>query len=324
MSSDWLKISHHRHSGRFRSHDYTSYVPLALLLLIVGVALTFGTAAASSGPGAGSIGLTGGMPGPAPTVAATITSPTNGQHITSSPVEVKGTCPKDTLVEIFKNNIFAGSTTCSASGNNSSSGTYSVSVDLLLGQNQLVARVYNALNEPGPDSNIVTVYYDVLPPQGSAITPLNFAGTQLILNTNAVYRGAFPNQNLSVPLEVIGGTQPYAVNVQWGDTTNKVVPRNNNLTFYVDHAYKAPGNYQITFQASDSQNRVAFLTVAAIVNGQTGAASGTTNTPKSINKLLVLWPLYASTVAMLVAFWLGERREKHIIGRIATKPHIQM
>jgi hypothetical protein len=318
MSSDWLKISHHRQSGRFRSHDYTSYTPLALLLLIVGVALAFGTASASSGPGSGSIGLTGEMPGPAPTVAATITYPTNGQRISSSPVEVKGTCPKDTLVEIFKNNIFAGSTACG------SDGTYSVSVDLLLGQNQLVARVYNALNEPGPDSNIVTVYYDVLPPQGSLITPLNFAGTQLILNTNAVYRGSFPNQNLSVPLEIIGGTQPYAVNVQWGDTTNKVVPRNNNLTFYVDHAYKAPGNYQITFQASDSQNRVAFLTVAAIVNGQTGATTGATNTPKSINKLLVLWPLYASTVAMLIAFWLGERREKHILGHIATKPHRQV
>jgi hypothetical protein len=54
--------------------------------------------------------------------------------------------------------------------------------------------------------------------------------------------------------------------------------------------------------------------VAAIVNGQPdAAAAGTTKTPA--NKLLLLWPLYTASVAVLVSFWLGERREKHILLR---------
>jgi len=292
-------------------------------MLVVGAALTIGTVSASPGPQAGSVGLTGEMPGPAPTIAATIDSPTNGQHFTTSPVTVSGTCPKDTLVELYKNNIFAGSTTCSTSGNNSTKGTYSLSVDLLIGKNVLVARVYNALNEPGPDSNTVTVYYDIVPPQGASIAPLNFGSSQLLLDTNAVFRGTFPGQKMTMPIQVLGGTEPYAVNVQWGDSSNKIVPRNNNLIFNVDHTYNAPGTYQITLQGSDSQGRVAFLTVAAIVNGQPAAAANTNSNNKT-NKLLMLWPLYTSAVAMLVSFWLGERREKRVIGDHMFTPHLQV
>jgi len=314
---NWLKISHRSHTGKYRPHEYTSYGPLAVLMLVVGGALTIGTVSASPGPAGGSVGLTGTMPGPAPTVAATITTPSNGQHFSKSPVTISGTCPKNTLVEVYKNNIFAGSTACS------SSGTYSISVDLLIGKNQLVARVYNALNEQGPDSNAVTVYYDAVPPQGASITPLNFSSSQLLLNTNAVFRGAFPGQSMTMPVSILGGTEPYAVNIQWGDSKNKVVPRNNNLTFNAQHTYDAPGTYQITLQGSDSQGRVAFLSVAAIVNGQPAAAANT-NSKNKTNELLLLWPLYTSAAAMLVSFWLGERREKRIVSDHMFRPHLQV
>lgn len=312
----WFKISHHRHSGRLRPHEYTSYGPLLLLLVLVGVVLTISTASASGtlGPNSGSIGLTGTMPGPAPTVGATIAVPGTGASFTTSPITVRGNCPKGTLVEIFKNNIFAGSTACDSTGN------YSLNVDLLIGQNQLVARVYNALNEPGPDSNIVTVTYNALPFQGSPIAALNLGGNQLVLNTDAVYRGTFPGQKLTMPITILGGTEPYAVNVQWGDSGNTVVPRNNNLQFYVNHTYKSAGTYQITIQGSDSQGRVAFLTVAAIVNGNPTPISSSSSS-KPINKLLMLWPLYTSALAIVISFWMGERREKHIIDTTTIKPH---
>ena len=217
------------------------------MLVVVGIALSIGTVSAWTrpGPASSSIGLTGTMPGPAPTVAATIDSPTNGQHFTTTPVIVRGTCPAQTLVEVFKNNIFAGSTPCDSTGH------YELGIDLLIGQNSLVARVYNALNEPGPDSNTVTVYYDALPPQGSPIAALNLTGNQLVLNTNAVYRGTFPGQSLTMPVDIIGGVGPYAINVQWGDSRNKVVSRNNNLEFDVDHIYNSAGTYQITIQGTD-------------------------------------------------------------------------
>lgn len=306
-----LKISHHKHSGRLRPHEYTSYLSLGLLLVAVGVVLTVvSVSAASPGPQAGSVGLTGTVPGAAPKTAATIKSPGNGQHFSTSPITVSGSCPPGTLVEMYKNNIFAGSGPCSDNG------TYSFDIDLLYGQNTLVARVYDNLNQPGPDSRSVTVFYDVLPPQGDAITPLSLAGAQLILNTNAVYRGTFPGQELSVPIDVIGGSPPFAINVQWGDSSNKIMPRNNNLTFNASHIYDKPGTYQITLQATDSQSRVAFLTVAAIVNGQPQASlTASNNAKKPGSRLLVLWPLYTAAVAIVISFWLGERREKRVLGR---------
>lgn len=305
----WLKLSQHEHSGHLRSHEHTSYVPLGILLLLVGAMLTAYTVYASSpGPEASSISLTGTMPGAAPTVAATIKLPTDQQHFSASPVTISGSCPSDTLVEVFKSDIFAGSTPCN------SSGTYSMDVDLLIGKNNLVARVYDALNQAGPDSTVVEIYYDALPSQGAAIASVDFGGAQLLLNTDAVFRGAFPGQDLSVPIDILGGTAPYAINIQWGDSTNKIISRNNNISFSTVHVYNKAGTYQVSLQASDANGRMAFLTFATIVNGQPSTSATTLSLSSSeTSKLLLLWPVYVAAIAVVVSFWIGEKREKHIL-----------
>jgi len=305
----WLKLSHHDHSGRLRPHEHTSYLLLCILLLIVGLALTSFTAyAISPGPESSSLSLTGTVPGKPPTIAATIRSPTPQQHFATSPVTVSGSCPAKTLVEIFKNDIFAGSVICNDSG------IYSLEIDLLIGQNVLVARVYDDLNQPGPDSNSVTIFYDALPSQADPLAALDFGGAQLLLNTDTVFRGVFPQQTMGVPIDIIGGVAPYAVNIEWGDSTNKVVPRSDTTQFTTTHAYSKPGTYQISLQASDAMGHVGFLAVAVIVNGQP-AAAGSTSTPgtDTTNKLLALWPLYAGSVSTVASFWLGERREKYLL-----------
>lgn len=306
-----LKLSHHSHSLKLRPHEHTSYLPLGFLLLIVGVALSMYTTASagptSPDPESGSIGISGTMPAPAPTVAATIQTPANGQRFGETPITVSGSCPKNTLVEIFKNDIFAGSTPCTDEG------TYSLDIDLLIGQNILIARVYDALNQAGPDSNVVTVFYDALPSQAGPLTSFDFASAQLLLNTDAVFRGVFPGKEMQVPIDVLGGTPPYAINVQWGDSTNKVVPRSDNTSFKVGHTYQKPGTYQITLQGTDAVGRVAFLTVASIVNGQPPIEAATGTTKATVNRLLVLWPLYVGSLAVVISFWLGEQREKRVL-----------
>jgi hypothetical protein len=306
----WLKLSHHAHSGKLRSHEHTSYLPLGVLLVFVGFALTAYTAVASSPPPEpGSIGLSGTVPAKPPTIAAAITAPANGAHFSASPVTFSGSCPKNTLIEIFKNDIFAGSTPCSDAGR------FTIDIDLLIGKNTVTAKVYDSLNQPGPDSNSVIVYYDALPPQAGPTTLLDFGGSQLLLNTDAVFRGTFPEHELSIPIDILGGVPPYAINVQWGDTNNKIIPRNDNATFNATHIYTRPGTYQISIQASDAGGRVAFLTVASIVNGQPSITATTSDLPAQSNKLLVLWPLYTSTVAVVISFWLGERREKQLLSK---------
>jgi hypothetical protein len=251
------------------------------------------------------------MPGKPPKTGATITSPTNQQRFSVTPVTVKGTCVANMLIEIYKSDIFAGSGACSKDG------TFSIDIDLLIGQNVLIARTYDSLNQQGPDSNAVTIFYDALPTQAAGLKSLDFGGPQMLINTDAVFRGSFPQQQMAVPISIIGGTAPFAINMQWGDSTNKVVPRGDNQPFNVTHVYKKAGVYQITIQGTDAQGRVAFLTVASVINGQpaTAAAAGTNPTNSSMNKLLALWPLYTASVAIVVSFWLGERREKRILVR---------
>jgi hypothetical protein len=316
-----LKLSHHKYTGRLRPHEHTSYLPLALFVAIVGVVLiSFSLSThvfASPGPQSGSIGLTGDVPGKPPSVSATITTPSDGQQFSTTPITVSGTCPVNTLVEIYKNNIFAGSTPCT------SSGSFTIQIDLLYGENSITAQVYDALNQAGPVSSAINVFYNGTPLQAAGISPLNLSGSQLLLITNSVYRGTFPGQSLNVPISIVGGIAPYAVNVQWGDSSNKVIPVSNNSTFNATHTYQKPGTYQITLQGSDSEQQVAFLTVAAIVNGQPSviAAANASNVSKSgLNKLLVLWPLFAIAVTLLVSFWFGERREKRILSVTKQPP----
>jgi hypothetical protein len=307
-----FKLSHHGHSGRLRPHEHTSYIPLITMVLMVGILLVnFSVSsfvAASPGPQAGSIGLTGEVPAVPPKLGATITSPHDQQHFGTSPIPITGTCPLNTLVEVYKNNIFAGSTPCDAKG------SYSIDIDLLYGQNILTVQVYDILNQAGPVSAPTTVFYDARPPVPAALTLLNLGATQLLLNTDAVYRGTFPGQSLNVPVTVIGGTAPFAINVQWGDSNNNVIPRSDNATFNATHTYQKAGTYKITFQATDAGQQTAFLTVAAIVNGQPAPIASTNNSTKAkLNKLLVLWPLYAIVFTLVTSFWIGERHEKKVL-----------
>lgn len=307
-----LKLLHHAHSGLPRAHEHTSYVALFLLLAFVGASLVLftTTAFADLPPESRSIGLTGTVPGNPPNEAATIDNPQNGQRFTETPIVVTGTCPENALVELFKNDIFAGSTICG------SDGRFRMDIDLLIGRNVLIAKVYDTLNQEGPESEPITVFYDVNPAAGEGLSPLSFGSQQLLLNTDSVFRGSFPGETMTVPLDIIGGRPPFAVNIQWGDATNKVISRSSNESFRADHVYKKAGTYTLSIQATDADGRVAFLTVATVINGAPyGEAAGALGPPSQtiLQRLLVLWPLYAILVAMVTSFWMGEKREKRLL-----------
>jgi hypothetical protein len=203
-----LKISTNEHSGKLRPHEHTSYLPLAILIFIVGLLLALfslkpnaNAATPYTGPEAGSIGLTGAMPAKPPQTAATITKPGNGQHFSSTPITVSGTCPKDTLWRYIRmiflpvqhhvkqRRIFSRDR-------------------FLFGQNSLKAQVYDVLNQAGPESNTVTVFYDVSFPVAAPTSFFDFSGAQLIL----IHRRCLPRElsgtALNVPITIIGGTPP--------------------------------------------------------------------------------------------------------------------
>lgn len=255
-------------------------------------------AQSSQNPQTGSIGVTGQIPADPPTVGATITFPTTGQVFTSVPIATEGICPADLLVKIFKNQVFAGSVICQANG------TYQIDIDLFSGRNEIVARVFDALEQPGPDSNTVTINYDDSAESSGA--------DKLILTSNYATRGANPGETLIWPLGLSGGVGPYAVSVDWGDGTNDVLSLDFVGNFNLKHAYEQPGTYKTIVKAADSTGDTAFLQLVSIGNGllQGKLDDGTGSADSVITrKVFVLWPLYIMVAFVVSTFWLGRKYE---------------
>src|SRR6185503_16826006 len=138
---------------------------LALLISSCLVAPVLAGAPPTENPKQGSAGLQGTVPTPPPDKAATIAVPRNGNTFNHNPIEVSGLCTTDLLVKVFSNNVFVGSALCV-------DGSYSVQIDLFDGRNDLVARIFDSLDQPGPDSNVVTVTYSNNQFGGTGIQPL--------------------------------------------------------------------------------------------------------------------------------------------------------
>lgn len=248
----------------------------------------------------GSTGVSGTVPGPPPSQAATIDIPRNGQAISAIPITVSGFCPANTLVEIYKNNVFAGSAECQGT-------SYSLQIDLFDGRNDLVAKDFDSLNQAGPDSNTVTVNFS---------SAISIPGSRITLTTQFAKRGADPGSILSWPVTLSGGTGPYAFSTDWGDKSSPDLlsqpsPGNINL----QHTYAQAGVYKVTIKATDVNSNSAFLQVVAIANGPVQQAG--TNSKNSIittqQTKVLLWPIIVLFVLLISSFFLGRRHQLEAI-----------
>jgi len=267
-------------------------------LVLLAAAFVFGGTALAApppqNPQSGSVGLQGEIPSAPPTVGATITVPGNGQSFSSIPITVAGICPKGLLVEIYKNNVFSGATNCD-------NGSFSLQIDLFDGQNDLIARVYDSLNQSGPDSNTVTVNFNASKPS---------PGPRISLTTEFAKRGATPGTTLDWPVTLSGGTGPYAISVDWGDgSTPDLISRSSPGNLDLQHVYKRSGVYNVTIKATDANGFAAFLQVVGIGNGPIQQTANTNNSNTIILVKVVWWPLLVSLVLIILAFWLGRRQE---------------
>ena len=248
----------------------------------------------------GAVGVEGTITKNAPTQAPTISTPKNGATFTSLPITVAGLCQSDLLVEIFKNNVFAGSVQCA-------SGSYSLQIDLFSGRNDFVARQYDALNQPSPDSNTVTVYFN---------DTLASTGPRISLTSEFAKRGAEPGDTLNWPISISGGTPPYAISVDWGDKSVPDLisqPVAGNIT--LKHSYSQSGVYNVIIKVTDANGAAAFLQVVGIGNGpilQTKAGAQPGATRVSINLPLIIM-LTVSFPLLAFSFLLGKKHQLQTI-----------
>jgi hypothetical protein len=252
----------------------------------------------------GSVGMEGRISAPPPTTAATISIPRTGQAFTTLPVTVSGICPNDLLVKLFKNNVFAGSVQCT-------NGSYSLIIDLFDGQNDLIARVYDALDQAGPDSNTVTVSYNTSQPGFK---------DRVSLTSPIAKKGANPGELLKWPITLSDGEGPYALSVDWGDgKTPDLLSREFPGDFEIQHVYDKPGVYNIIIKATDKNGGVAYLQLVGVANGplsqDTGNASNTdSNNAGTQSKTKILWQPAAFLIPFIIAtFWLGKKYQMHVL-----------
>ncbi len=288
---------------------------LAVVLSVIVLSLASLGSAAAAGQfpdqsGSGSIGVEGKISTAAPTQAATITTPSNGANFSALPIVVNGLCPSNLLVKIFANNVFVGSVTC---GN----GSYSVQVDLFNGLNDLVARDYDALDQPGPDSNIVSVIF-------SDTQVIQF-GTHVLLTSDNAERGAPPGMQITWPIILTGGNGPYAMSVDWGDGgPTDLFTQASEGTVNIKHTYKTAGIYRVIIKATDKNNGEAFLQVVAIATGSSQSNSKAASSGSGSNNIttkveFVWWPAAAMIPLIFAAFWVGRREELYALRKQLEK-----
>lgn len=278
----------------------------AALALLLSLAIVGATPALAlvppPGPGSGSVGLEGKISTAAPKIGATITTPVSGQSFSNIPVTVNGLCPSGLLVKIFSNNVFIGSVQCK-------NGSYSIQVDLFSGRNDLVARVYDALDQAGPDSNIVHVVFN----------DAQYAqfGTHVSLTSDYAKRGANPGDTLTWPIILSGGNGPYAISVDWGDgTAEDLISQAFPGTVTIHHIYASAGIYNIIVKATDTNGGEAFLQLVGVGNGRAAqSASTSSKTTVKTNTIVLWWPALILLPLIGVAFWLGRRHELFTLRR---------
>lgn len=244
----------------------------------------------------GSYGLSATKTKDPPTEGATITTPSNGGSFSTSPIKVNGICPTGLLVQVYNNGVLAGSVICA-------NGSFSVEVSLFAGSNELSAIVYDELDQAGPSSTIATVSY----------TDTNFSAFGQLITLTSSYgrRSAAAGSQLSWPLQLTGGTGPYAFSIDWGDGGAAEL-KSQALAgiITIDHTYKKAGIYQVNIKVTDVNGVSAFLQVTAVSNGKVDSTPGAPNTAGADSTTVVLWiPAAIALLLLGPAFWLGRRSQ---------------
>jgi hypothetical protein len=269
------------------------------------------------------------------TEGSVITVPNDGAVFSKSPITVSGTCPDESYVKLFRNSAFSGVAICN-------NGSFSIQTDLFEGRNNLQAQDYNITDAAGPVTEVVQVTYHApvaTSSAGSASTKSSGSanppevGVQIappILSSDYQFNTATTDQNFIWHLQFQTGLAPFAATINWGDgkSSNMKVP--NNDAFTITHHYEKPGYYTILVKATDAQERKVSLQLVALIRRPSDApisgailsdGSGQDGSSSRLHWLVYIWPTYLIVAAMVISFWLGERREFLVLTTKTAKAH---
>jgi hypothetical protein len=271
-------------------------------------------------------------------VGATITSPTDHEILTSAPIAINGTCPDNSYVNIYINNLFSGTNTCTDQ-------TFTIPVDLFAGDNNIIAKDFNVTNQQGPSTAgiIVVLNLPVVANSGNntlstaIINPSESsvpAAPTLVIESTYYYQTFTAGNTYSWEITLDGGQPPYTLLINWGDNTTSKLIFNTDPTFKISHKYSNSGYYNVIIKASDAINNTRTLQLSALIkqpgsptilgNTKPTPTPVTSTTNKSISLvsrvgsffksskqwLWAAWTSIIIVILMLISFLLGEREQK--------------
>ena len=247
-------------------------------------------------PQPSSYGLVASKTQAAPTTTATISTPANGASFTTSPITVSGLCTTGLLVQVYDNGVLVGAIDCV-------NGSFSLQISLFTGTNDLSATQFDDLEQASPDSNHVSVTYNN--------ADFSAFGVLITLTSNYGRRAADPGSTLSWPLQLSGGTGPYAFSIDWGDgkpTELKSQPLAGEVD--ITHVYSQSGIYHVVVKVTDVNGVSAFLQLVAVANGKPVTTGSTGSNAKTTTVTRVVWlPAIICVILLLPTYWLGRRSE---------------
>lgn len=300
------------------------------ILLCIGVSIVNMTYRAH----AGQYTITAKVSAPALTDAATLDSPNNGDVFTSSPISVKGTCPNDSYVVLYRNASLSGVAFCSALN------TYEIQTSLYLNGNILKVQAFNLTDDAGPITPEITVTYNppiiitsltpsttVTGPQQTGDNTATIPDSLPVITIVYTYHEYATDRAFEWAIDIAGGTSPYQINTHWGDGTSTLQTALTAQSLMISHQYSKTGIYIIKVNLIDASGKQNMLQLVAIIKEKSSHISVTNSLNNDGNTsllssglvllarnwLVLVWGSYATVLLMAISFWLGEQQKINVL-----------
>lgn len=302
-----LKLQHHTHTGKRLAHHHTSWRALFLILVVFGGLVVGITERAV----ADTITIRGKIPAPPITQAAVITAPPTGIVALKPEVTVSGTCqysahPLTHIVEVYSNGVLLGTAICAADG------SFTVTSELLAGDNKLIARTVNITDDYGPDSAPVMVNYP-FPGRAGEPSTRTTPGTsqygevpvvvkqpgsmQLISKSGYIVYG--PGKAAEWVGNIQGGRGPFVYEINWGDGTIDKRSVNDRSEQSFSHAYTTFDAYIITVTVTDANKATISRTFAAVTPFMGSGNTSMVSVPFWGSNTSIVWGVYGAYLLLI-------------------------
>jgi hypothetical protein len=357
-ASGLLSVAPHSHTGKRLHSRHSSHGFLLVALLLTGVLLfaNLGTLKAYGLNTSSGTHISVNVAGDPPTEGAQILFPVTNHLTKISLLQVTGTCPTDTLVAIYNNATFAGSATCS------STGEFAITIQLFEGINTIQAQNYDGLNQPGPTTPQVSITYEpetaasdtpvepvvttpeqLTPIQDVPATPITVpqpseqacfdlpndtavsSAETPTISVNCIYRNIFAGDTFSLDVSVQGGTSPYALLVDWGDNSTDLVSISDNSVHRLQHVYQTSGFHKVVLGTTDSKGVKSQIQTVVSINGAPSTGAPTNPVDDITKNIAAAWlqapvPLYIAALMLVLGFWVGDIFQRIMLNKHSLHP----